>query len=222
MSFNDNTSINDDVFTSNNNNITISNYEKESILTTNYQRTMSFDDNISINNDIFTNYENSSNNNITISNYKEKPILTTNYQETISLDDDNISTASNYEELILYEIFNSNSHNNEDEDQEYISKFMIKLYIKEQNRIAFLAKRLSFNAQSYMEFHEEMQLQIQSLTNNFKLNQKDYILAYKVTQETGIETQITNEDDFVIFTTKQKEVFIIATMLSNISITSNK
>ncbi|CAG8476258.1 27766_t:CDS:2, partial [Dentiscutata erythropus] len=123
---------------------------------------------------------------------------------TISFDDDNISTASNYEEeLIPYEIFNSNSHNSKDEDQEYISKFMIKLCIKEQNGIAFSAKRLSFNTQLCMEFHEEMQLQIQSLTNNFKLDQKDYILNKHAI-------------------TKQKEVFIIATMLSNISTTSNK
>ncbi|CAG8744266.1 18791_t:CDS:2, partial [Dentiscutata erythropus] len=68
-----------------------------------------------------------------------------------------------------------------------------------------------------------------SKSYNSEDEDQEIILAYKVIRETGIGTQITNENDFVIFTkeykhaiTKQKEVFIIATMLSNISTTSNK
>ncbi|RIB20718.1 hypothetical protein C2G38_2244388 [Gigaspora rosea] len=190
-------SLDNNVSTSNNNSITDDSHEEESIHeseTNKSQEKASLDNDISIDSNVSTNYENSSNN-ITTSNYKE--------------------------ETIPYDLFEDNFYISEDEDHERILKFTVKLCIKDQNGSIFPAKQLSFTAQSCIEFHDEIQLQVQDLTNNFGLGQNDYILAYKVTQEAGIGTQITNEDDFHIFTkeyyqaiSKQKEVFILVTIAS--------
>ncbi|CAG8653944.1 4790_t:CDS:2, partial [Racocetra persica] len=80
-------------------------------------------------------------------------------------------TTSNYdEEPILYNLFEDNFHISEDEDHDTI-KYRI---------------------------HDKILLQVQDLTNNFGLWQKDYILAYKYFQAIS----------------KQKEVIILITITS--------
>ncbi|CAG8554455.1 15895_t:CDS:2 [Dentiscutata erythropus] len=88
-----------------------------------------------------------------------------------------------------------NNKNNKYESQE----FFIKLCIKDQDNITLPAKQLNILADSCGEFHYQILSHIQLQLNNTTITQNDYVLAYKITKETGAETQIINENDFRSF-----------------------
>lgn len=104
----------------------------------------------------------------------------------------------------------------DNENDKYKNKeFFLKLCIKNQDNTTLPAKRLNISADSCREFHNQILTKIQLQLNNIDIAQNDYVLAYKVTKETGAGTQINDESDFNSFIndynqaiSKKKEVFI--------------
>ncbi|CAG8729906.1 14499_t:CDS:2, partial [Racocetra persica] len=81
------------------------------------------------------------------------------------------------------------------ENNKYQSKeFLLKLSIKTENNNILSAKRLTILADSCSEFYNQILFDIQFQLNNIAITQNDYVLAYKVTKETGTRTQIINEE----------------------------
>ena len=78
-------------------------------------------------------------------------------------------------------------------------KVIIKLCIKNLDNTTLPAKRLNISADTCREFHNQILSEIQLQLNNTDIAQNDYVLAYKVTKETGAGTQINEENDFNSF-----------------------
>ncbi|CAG8570328.1 33229_t:CDS:2, partial [Racocetra persica] len=121
----------------------------------------------------------------------------------------------NLEELDTYS-YDEQLDELDNENSKYQSKeFLLKLSIKTEDNITLPAKWSTILADSCNKFHNQILSDIQSQLNNIAITQNDYVLAYKVTKETGVGTQIINESDFESFindynqaTNKEKEMFI--------------